>query len=149
MADITTFPFAFPEVTSTAAINLPTFPFEDFDILSWFAEDMGGNLIKLTFVRNLRALAATTVPSNYSIFGPGGISIVSINFTPGTNIVSFNTTGNMIAGNYTVGIEPLTAQALADPEYNSVAKSVFFSFGSGVADGGSGAGGSKFNFGFQ
>ena len=118
----------------------------DSSVLSWIPAKVTGSLVRVTFVRNLRSLAATTVPANYTISGPSAITVDSVAFTPGTNIVDLTVSGTFSAsgGYYTLNMASNTAQAADDENYNSTVAQRFIS----PATGGAG-GSSKLNAGFN
>jgi hypothetical protein len=88
------------------------------DVPLTFAIAREAQTIIVTFERALRSLPATTVIGNYSLTGSSVLTITSISFTPGTNVVTLHFSGTVVTGTYTLQLATRTTQALGDDLYN-------------------------------
>lgn len=161
MADFTVFSFTIQYQSSSLSIqSVETGRFftehvtlgYDVTMLTWVPVRFDDNTINVTFHRNLRSLAATTVPANYVLVGPhtapATVPINSVSFTPGTNLVSLNITGPLVNGYYTLTLANNTAQALTDDYFNTTVPQTFTYVGT-LTGGGGGGGSSRLNGGLN
>jgi len=108
-----------------------------------FSVGRSGADLRVDFGRAVRALAATTVTTNYTFTGPSALTTTGIVFTPGNTYLILQYSGTIIPGTYNLTLAAQTVQSVNDDLYNITTG---VSFDGGVVNR---IGGSSFNSGFN